>query len=89
MTDTSITEIGMQAMLLTAKLSAPILLTALAVGLLIGMLQSATQLQEPTIAFVPKFVALAVVLLIAGNWMLSEAIGFTHQLFDQIPKMLS
>lgn len=89
MNDSSIIEIGMQAMILTAKLSAPILLTTLVVGLLIGMVQSATQLQEPTIAFVPKFIALAVVLLVCGNWMLSETIGFTHQLFDQIPKMLS
>ena len=89
MTDASITEIGMQAMLLTTKLAAPILLTALVVGLLIGMLQSATQLQEPTIAFVPKFIALAIVLLLSGNWMRTEAGGFTHQLFDQIPRMLS
>lgn len=89
MTDASITEIGIQAMILTTKLAAPILLTALAIGLLIGMVQSATQLQEPTIAFVPKFVGIAVVLLICGNWMLSETIGFTHDLFDQIPKMLS
>ena len=89
MNDASITEIGIQAMILTGKLAAPILLTALAVGVLIGMVQSATQLQEPTIAFVPKFVAIAVVLLISGNWMLSEAVGFVHSLFDQIPKMLS
>ena len=89
MTDANITEIGVQAMILTTKLAAPVLLTALAVGLLIGMVQSATQLQEPTIAFVPKFAAIAVVLLISGNWMLSEAIGFTHDLFDQIPKLLS
>lgn len=89
MTDTDITEIGIQAMVLTGKLAAPILLTALVVGLLIGMVQSATQLQEPTIAFVPKFAALAVVLLVSGNWMLSEAVTFTHQLFDAIPRMLS
>lgn len=89
MTDASITEIGVQAMILTVKLGAPVLLTALAVGVLIGMVQSATQLQEPTIAFVPKFAAVAVVMLVCGNWMLSEAVGFTHSLFDQIPKMLS
>ncbi len=88
MNDASITEIGIQAMILTAKLAAPVLLTALLVGVLIGMVQSATQLQEPTIAFVPKFVAIAVVLLISGNWMLSEAVAFVHTLFDQIPKML-
>jgi len=89
MNDAAITEIGVQAMLLTTKLAAPILLMALAVGLLIGMLQSATQLQEPTIAFVPKFIGIGVVLLLTGNWMLSESVAFTHQLFDMIPRMLS
>lgn len=89
MTDASITEIGMQAMILTMKLAAPTLLTALAVGVLIGMVQSATQLQEPTIAFVPKFIAMSIVMLLTGNWMLSETISFVHQLFDQIPAMLS
>lgn len=88
MSDTAVTEIGMQAMLLAAKLGAPILLTALIVGLLVGMLQSATQLQEPTIVFVPKFMTLAVVLLVSGNWMLSEAVAFTKELFTMVPRML-
>ena len=88
MTDTAVTEIGMQAMLVAGKLGAPILLTALIVGLLVGMLQSATQLQEPTIVFVPKFLSLAVVLLVSGNWMLAEAMSFTRSLFDMIPRML-
>lgn len=88
MSDTSVTEIGMQAMLVAAKVGAPILLTALVVGLLIGMLQSATQLQEPTIVFVPKFMTLAVVLLVSGNWMLSEMVTFTRALFDMVPRML-
>lgn len=88
MNDTAVTEIGLQAMVLAAKLGAPILLTALTVGLLVGMLQSATQLQEPTIVFVPKFMTLAVVLLISGNWMLSEAVAFTRELFDMVPRML-
>jgi len=86
--DTSVTEIGMQAMLVAAKVGAPILLTALVVGLLVGMLQSATQLQEPTIVFVPKFMTLAVVLLVSGNWMLSEMVTFTRALFDMVPRML-
>ena len=88
MSDTSVTEIGLQAMLVAAKVGAPILLTALVVGLLVGMLQSATQLQEPTIVFVPKFLTLAVVLLISGNWMLSEMVTFTRSLFDMVPRML-
>lgn len=88
MTDADVTSIGIQTMLLTTKLAAPVLLTALLVGVLIGLVQSATQLQESTIAFVPKFAAIGIALLICGNWMLSEAIGFTHRLFDMIPAML-
>ena len=77
MTDSAVTHIGIQTMILTTKLAAPVLLTALAVGVLIGLVQSATQLQESTIAFVPKFAAIGIVLIITGNWMLSEAITFT------------
>jgi flagellar biosynthetic protein FliQ len=88
MNDVSITEMGGQALLLAAKLGAPILLTALAVGLIVGMLQTATQLQEATLTFVPKFIAVGAVLLISGNWMLSSAVTFTHQLFDMLPRLL-
>ncbi|MCO5312264.1 MAG: flagellar biosynthetic protein FliQ [Microthrixaceae bacterium] len=89
MTDSAVTHIGIQTMILTTKLAAPVLLTALAVGVLIGLVQSATQLQESTIAFVPKFAAIGIVLIITGNWMLSEAITFTHALFDMIPSLLN
>ena len=88
MTDTSITQIGLRTLSLAGLLAAPILLTTLALGLLIGIFQSATQLQEPTLAFVPKLLGVGVVLLVGGNWMLSEAITFTHQLFDMIPHLL-
>ena len=88
MTDTSITQIGLRTLTTAGLLSAPILLTTLALGLLIGIFQSATQLQEPTIAFVPKLLGVGVVLLISGNWMLSEAMSFTHSLFDMIPHLL-
>ena len=88
LTDTSVTQLGLNAMLLAAKLGGPILLTALAVGLLIGIMQSATQLQEPTIAFVPKFIAVGAVLLVSGNWMLSSAVDYTRDLFHLIPNLL-
>ncbi len=88
MTDTSITEIGMRTLTLAGMIAAPILLTTLAIGLLIGIFQSATQLQEPTLAFVPKLLGVGVVLMLSGNWMLSEAITYTHQLFDMLPKLL-
>lgn len=89
MSDTSVIEIGIQAMLAAAKLAAPFLLTALAVGAIIGLLQSLTQLQEPTLTFVPKFIAVGLVVLVAGRWMLGEAVGFTRALFDMIPSLIS
>lgn len=88
MDDTRILELGTDALVLAAKLGAPILLTALTIGLLIGMVQSATQLQEPTIAFVPKFIGVGVVLLVCGNWMLSSMVAYTNNLFDSLPRML-
>ncbi|MBG0740304.1 flagellar biosynthesis protein FliQ [Paeniglutamicibacter antarcticus] len=88
--DTSaVMDIGAQALLLAAKLAAPVLLTALAVGLLISLLQSITQIQEVTLSFVPKAVAVALVLLVAGHWMISETVTFTHEMFARIPGLLN
>lgn len=89
MTDASVVEIGTQALLAAGKLAAPFLLVCLALGLLVGLIQSVTQLQEQTLTFVPKFIACGVVLLVAGNWMLAQMIGFTHQLFAMVPDLLS
>ncbi|MCC6226560.1 MAG: flagellar biosynthetic protein FliQ [Microthrixaceae bacterium] len=88
MNDTSITEMALDAMLLTAKLGAPVLLTAMAIGLLIGMIQSATQLQEATITFVPKLFGVGLVILLCGNWMLNSAVSYTHELFNSLPGLL-
>lgn len=88
MNDTTITEMALHAMLLTAKLGAPVLLTAMAIGLLIGMVQSATQLQEATITFVPKLFGVGLVLLLCGNWMLNSAVSYTHDLFSSLPGLL-
>lgn len=89
MNTSAVMDIGLLAMLTAAKLSAPVLLTALAVGFAISLFQSITQIQEPTLAFVPKAVAVAVVLLITGNWMISEMVSFTHAIFEKIPSLLS
>jgi len=88
MKDTTIIDMGGHAMLLALKLGAPILATALVIGLLVGMLQSATQLQEPTISFVPKLLGVGVTLMLSGSWMLASAISYTHELFDSIPRLL-
>jgi flagellar biosynthesis protein FliQ len=88
MSDSSVMHIAVQAIILATKLAAPMLLVSLAIGLGVGLLQSATQVQEQTLAFVPKLAGIALVLIIAGHWMLAETIGFTHNLFDQIPSLL-
>ena len=89
MSDGSVIDIATQSILLATKLAAPILGVSLAVGLFIGLIQSATQLQEQTIAFVPKLAAVAIVLVLTGNWMLGELVGFTHGLFQMIPQLLN
>ncbi len=87
MNDVTVVQIGLQAMIAAAKLAAPTLMTALFVGLAIGLLQSVTQLQESTLAFVPKFAAVGVVLILSGSWMLNELVAFTRDLFSMIPAL--
>jgi flagellar biosynthetic protein FliQ len=86
--DTSVIEIAIQAMLLTAKLTAPFLAVSLAIGFAVSLFQSVTQVQEVTLTFVPKLAGMGVVLLVGGHWMLSELFSYTTQLFDSIPRLL-
>jgi flagellar biosynthesis protein FliQ len=88
MTDTDVVAIGLQAMIVAAKLCAPILLTALAIGFVISLFQSVTQIQEVTLSFVPKLIGVGVVLLVTGNWMLGTMVTFTQELFAQLPQLL-
>ncbi|MEV6347959.1 flagellar biosynthesis protein FliQ [Actinoplanes sp. NPDC051851] len=88
MTDTMVVELGFQAMTIAAKLAAPILLTALVVGFTVSLFQSVTQIQEPTLAFVPKAIAIGVALLFIGNWMLHQMMTYTIQLFEKVPDLL-
>ena len=87
MTDTVVLEIALQAILVAAKLCAPILVVTLVVGFGISLLQAVTQIQEVTLTFVPKLVAVAVVVMVAGNWMLSQMLGFTSHLYEMIPRL--
>jgi flagellar biosynthetic protein FliQ len=86
--DADVTEIAVQTMMVGAKCAAPILLTALLVGFMISLFQAATQIQEPTLSFVPKMIAVAIALLVTGNWVLSELVSFTNQLFESLPRLL-
>jgi flagellar biosynthetic protein FliQ len=87
--DTNVIQIGMDAMVVATKLAAPTLLTALLVGVLIGLVQSATQLQEATVSFVPKFAAVGVAILVTGNWMLAQMVDYTRALWASVPGLLS
>ncbi len=88
MTPDMVMDIGRQAMYLTMLLAAPLLLSALAVGLLIGVFQAATQIQEMTLSFIPKLIVLVFALLAAGPWMLTMLVEFTLNLYGDIPGML-
>jgi flagellar biosynthetic protein FliQ len=88
MTDAQIIEIAIQSMTIAAKLGAPILLTALIVGFAVSLFQSVTQIQESTLSFVPKAVAIGIALLVSGNWMLHEMVSFTTQLYSEIPAFI-
>ena len=81
-------NIGMQAMQLAFKVAMPLLLVGLAVGLLVSIFQAVTQIQEQTLTFIPKIVAMGLVLVVAGPWMLSEVITYTEQLYSSIPTMI-
>lgn len=88
MDTTAVLDIGMQALILAAKLGAPILITALVVGFAVSLLQSITQVQEVTLSFVPKAIAVAVALLVAGHWMIAETVAFTTEMYGRIPDLL-
>ena len=88
MTDSSILDIATQTMIVALKLSAPILVTALVIGFAVSLFQAMTQIQEFTLAFVPKVIGIGIALILSGNWMLHTLIDFTHDLFDRIPSLL-
>jgi flagellar biosynthetic protein FliQ len=81
-------ELGRQTLWITVLLSAPILVVSLVVGLLIAMFQAATQINEMTLSFVPKLLAVAVVIAWAGPWMIGLLTDFTTQLMDRIPGLV-
>ena len=88
MTPDSIIIIGQQALVVTAMLAAPLLLSALAAGLVIGMFQAATQINEMTLSFIPKLLVLAAALYVGGGWMLKVIVGYTESLIKGIPSLI-
>ncbi len=88
MTPESVVAIGQQALQVIVLLSAPLLLSALLVGLFIGMLQAATQINEMTLSFIPKLIVLVAALWIAGPWMLELITTYASRLITDIPNMI-
>ena len=84
----SVLDLAQDALLVAAKLAAPILVTALVVGFAISLVQSITQIQEVTLSFVPKAVAVAIAMIVCGQWMIAEMVSFTTDLFDRIPALV-
>ena len=84
-----VTTIGQQALWVTMMIAAPLLLSALAVGLLVGMFQAATQINEMTMSFIPKLLVLVIALVVAGPWMLAIIVNFTIDLINKIPGLIS
>ncbi|MCL7462246.1 flagellar biosynthesis protein FliQ [Pseudomonas sp. NW5] len=81
-------DLAYQGMRVTLLLAAPLLLTALLVGLLISLFQAATQINEMTLSFIPKILAVFVVLIFAGPMMIQQIVDFTRELFNNLPAML-
>lgn len=87
MTDLVVVDLARRAMLMALALGGPLLLVALVVGLLVSILQAVTQIQEQTLAFVPKLVAVGLVFLVGLPWMLQLAVNFTAELFRSLPSI--
>ena len=88
MTPESVMTIGRQAMEVTLMVAAPMLLVALAVGLIVSIFQAATQINEMTLSFIPKLIGIFVTMIIAGPWMLTVMLDYMRQMFSSIPGMV-
>jgi flagellar biosynthetic protein FliQ len=88
MTPESVLTIAQQALIVTLLLAAPPLLAALITGLIVSVFQAATQINEMTLSFIPKLVAIFVVLVLFGPWMLGIVLDYIRELFTNIPGMI-
>ena len=89
MSPETVVTVGRHALEMTLMLAAPLLLTALAVGLIVGIFQAATQINEMTLSFIPKLLAMAAVLALTGPWMLRTLVEYTRGLIESIPGMIN
>lgn len=88
MTPTTIIEIGRGALELTLLISAPLFIAALVTGLIVSIFQAATQINEATLSFVPKLIAIFITLILAGPWMITMMTDYMRRLFESIPGVI-
>ena len=88
MTSELVMNIGRQAIEMTLMLAGPMLLAALAIGLIVSIFQAATQINEQTLSFIPKLVGMFLVLILAGPWMLQMMVDYIRRLFESIPQFI-
>jgi len=88
MTPENVMDLAHSTLLVTSMIAAPLLLIALITGLVIGMLQAATQINESTLSFIPKLLLLVLTLFAAGPWILRVLVDFTHDLYSSIPTVI-
>ncbi|MEO8409734.1 MAG: flagellar biosynthesis protein FliQ [Propionivibrio sp.] len=88
MTPEMVMNLGRQAVEMTFILAGPLLLAALAIGLIVSIFQAATQINEQTLSFIPKLMGIFIVLILAGPWMLQMMVEFIRRLFESIPQMI-
>ena len=88
MSPESVISIGRHALEVTLILSLPTLLAVLIIGLVVGIFQAATQINEATLSFIPKLVGVALMLMFMGSWMLKVIVNYTRELFMSIPGLL-
>jgi flagellar biosynthesis protein FliQ len=89
MSPETVMTVGSRALEITLMLAAPMLLVALVTGLIVGAFQAATQINEMTLSFIPKLIAISVALMVAGPWMLKILVGYTRELFESIPSLIN
>ena len=89
MTDGDVVSVGGHAIWVTLKIAGPILIVGLLVGLVVSVFQAVTQIQEQTLVFIPKIIAIVAVMAIFGPWMMSTMINYTEELFQEIPTMVA
>jgi len=88
MTQSALIDLTRHAMLVALELSMPVLVVSLIVGMLVSLFQAITQIQEMTLTFVPKIIAVVIVFVVLGPWMLSLIVGFTSSMLSGVPSLL-